>query len=103
MFGNTYTTIRPSLRLPRYEVLDTGTSGGVTHAFKTNWVMELPFGQGRRWLANSNGFVDRLVGGWELNGVAALQSGRLLDYGNVRLVGMSKEDCRTPSASTPTR
>jgi len=92
VFGNTYTTIRPSLRLPRYEVLDTGTSGGVTHAFKTNWVMELPFGQGRRWLANSNGFVDRLVGGWELNGVVRLQSGRLLDYGNVRLVGMSKED-----------
>jgi hypothetical protein len=33
------------------------------HAFKVNWIYELPFGRGRAFGANVNGFVDRLIGG----------------------------------------
>jgi hypothetical protein len=73
-------------------VLDGGTEGGVTHAFKANWVWELPFGQGRRFGANVGGFMDRLIGGWSLDGVARIQSGQLTEFGNVRLVGMSREE-----------
>jgi hypothetical protein len=46
------------------------------HSLQANWVYELPFGSGKALLSNTNGVVDRIVGGWELSGVLALQSGR---------------------------
>ncbi len=46
------------------------------HSLQGNFVYELPFGQGRGLLGNANGVVDRIVGGWQLAGVFALQSGR---------------------------
>jgi hypothetical protein len=36
--------------------------------------------------------MDRLIGGWSVDGIARIQSGRMLDFGNVRLVGMSKQE-----------
>jgi carboxypeptidase family protein/TonB-dependent receptor-like protein len=92
VFGNSYTSSRYSLKAPRKQTLQTGAEGGVTHALKANWVYQLPFGSGRRFLGSANGLVDRLVGGWELDGILRLQSGQLLDFGNVRLVGMSRRD-----------
>jgi hypothetical protein len=92
VFGNAYSTSRPSLRTPRYKVLQTGADGGVTHAWKANWVWELPFGTSRKFLANSGGFLDRLVGGWEFDGIVRIQSGRMLDFGDVNIVGMSAKD-----------
>lgn len=94
VFGNSYDSARYSLKAPRQKTLQTGTIAGVTHALKANWVYELPFGNGRKWLGSSSGWVDRLVGGWEIDGILRLQSGRLLDFGNVRLVGMSEKDLR---------
>jgi hypothetical protein len=38
------------------------------------FLYELPFGKGRTYL-NNNGLLDRVVGGWELSGVALFQSG----------------------------
>ncbi len=87
-YGNAYVSSRLSFRQERVKRLDTGTPGGLTHAFKTNWVWELPFGRGRHWMNNSNGFFERIIGGWELDGTGRIQSGRLVDMGNVRLVGM---------------
>ena len=55
---------------------------------------ELPFGQGRRFGANAGSWLDRLIGGWAFEGITRIQSGRLLDFGNVRLVGMSEKDLR---------
>jgi hypothetical protein len=92
VFGQAYGSNRYSFRTPRKMVYQTGDPGGVSHAFKTNWVFEMPFGRGRRFMADANGFVDRLVGGWELDGIARIQTGRELDFGNVRLVGMTKEE-----------
>ena len=94
VYGNSYISDRYSLRKPRYKTLQTGTIGGVTHALKFNWVYELPFGQGRRFLSSSNGFLDRIFGGWEFDGLARIQSGRLLDFGNVRLVGMTADELK---------
>jgi hypothetical protein len=93
-FGNSYETSRFSLRRPRFKTLQTGSEGGVTHAVKANWLLELPFGRGRRFFSNAGGALDRLVGGWELNGIMRIQSGRMLDFGNVRLVGMTADDLR---------
>jgi hypothetical protein len=75
-------------------VPQTGTLGGVTHAFKANWTYEMPFGQGRRFASNAGPWLERLVGGWSFDGIARIQTGRLLDFGNVRLVGMSPDDLR---------
>src|SRR5438552_1490341 len=35
-----------------------------------------------------------LIGGWSFDGVARIQTGEMLDFGNVRLVGMSEKDFR---------
>jgi hypothetical protein len=93
-FGPMYTTERYSFRRPRRFVHDVGTEGEVTHAFKANWVYELPFGQGRRFGGNAGPWLDRLIGGWSIDGIARLQSGRLVDFNNVRLVGMTADDVR---------
>jgi hypothetical protein len=85
---------RYSFRTPYRESLDTGDEGGVTHAFKGNWVYELPFGQGRRFFSNVGGLLDRVIGGWSFDGVARIQSGRLLDFGNVRLFGITLDELR---------
>jgi hypothetical protein len=92
VFGKAYTSERYSLRTPRREVLDSGAEGGVTHAFKANWTYELPFGQGRRFGGSVGPWMDRLIGGWSFDGIARIQSGRMLDFGNVRLVGMTAKD-----------
>lgn len=38
-----------------------------------NYVYELPFGQGKRWLGN--GWAGRLLGSWEVAGITVFQSG----------------------------
>ncbi len=38
------------------------------------FLYQLPFGKGRQFL-NTNAFLDRAIGGWELSGVALFQSG----------------------------
>jgi hypothetical protein len=47
----------------------------VRHSFKLDYIYEMPFGNGRHWLSNSNGFVNRVVGGWQIGGVTRIQSG----------------------------
>ena len=92
VYGRAYQSDRYSFRRPWLTTLDTGTEGGVTHAFRANWVYELPFGRGRRFGGNVGGAMDRVIGGWSLDGIARIQSGTMLDFGNVRLVGMSVEE-----------
>ena len=92
VYGKAYTSARYSLRTPREKVQQTGGEGGVTHALKANWTYELPFGQGRRFGSGAGPVLDRIIGGWSFDGIARIQSGRLLDLGNVRLVGMSTSD-----------
>lgn len=52
-----------------------GPSGfNVPHRFVGSWVYEVPFGKGRKYL--KNGIVGNLLGGWELDGILTLSSGR---------------------------
>jgi len=47
------------------------------HRFLANYLYDLPFGHGQRWLAN--GALNNLVaGGWQLAGVTIVQSGPFL-------------------------
>jgi len=43
--------------------------------FLLTFLYELPFGQGKPFMSSANGLVNRLVGGWELAGVAVYQTG----------------------------
>ena len=89
VFGRSMTWNRPTLRNDFGEQL---AAGGVDHAFKLNWVYELPFGQGKKWGSGVSRWMNHLVGGWEWDGAARIQSGQILDFGNVRLVGMTDQD-----------
>jgi hypothetical protein len=92
VFGHGYITEFTSFRKPLVFRRDAGTPGDITHQIKTNMVYDLPLGRGRRFGGNANGFVERLIGGWQVGWAARMQSGRLVDLGNVRLVGMSEKD-----------
>lgn len=94
VFGKSLAQNFYSVRRPFEYTYDTGAEGGVTHAFKGNWVYDLPFGQGRRFARGAGPLLDRLVGGWSFYGITRIQSGRLVDFGNVRLVGMSLSELR---------
>jgi hypothetical protein len=81
-----------SLRIDNPVYRNVGVEGDVAHAFKANVVYPLPFGREGRYGRNIGAGLDRLVGGWMLAGNARVQSGQLIDLGNVRLVGMTKDE-----------
>jgi hypothetical protein len=47
----------------------------IRNAVKFNWVYQLPFGPGRHFLSSGNRVVEKILEGWELNGVGRTQSG----------------------------
>ena len=49
-----------------------------THVFKVNGIYELPVGRGKMVAHNANGFVDRVIGGWQLGGILNKYSGQPL-------------------------
>ena len=79
-----------SLRRP--ELNKTLSPFDVTHAFKVNWLYELPFGRGATFFGNAGRLLDALIGGWGFNGAVKLQSGTPINFGNVSLVGMTRKD-----------
>jgi len=44
------------------------------HRLVLSWIYELPFGEGKRW-GSSDLVVAKILGGWQVNGIATLQSG----------------------------
>jgi hypothetical protein len=69
----------------------TTTGGAPLHALKSQWDWTLPVGRGQRYGANMGGLLDAVLGGWSINAVSRSQQ-RLINFGNVRLVGMDKND-----------
>jgi hypothetical protein len=67
------------------------TSENVRHAIKTQWDWTLPVGRGQRFGSDMHPVLEGLVGGWSFNGVGRIQA-RVVDLGNVRLVGMSHKE-----------
>jgi len=67
-------------------------TGNIRQSFQGTWLFELPFGQGRRFASGVNGFWHRIIGDWNLMGTFRLQSGRLLDFGNLRMIGFNEKD-----------
>ena len=69
------------------------TNGSIRHAVKAQWDWLLPVGRGERFGSNLNGVLNAIVGGWQFNGAGRFQA-RTADFGNVRLVGMTKKDAQ---------
>ena len=66
-------------------------SSNVRHAIKMQWDWTLPFGRGQRFGADMHPILNGLVGGWSTMGVGRMQT-VLQNFGNVRLVNMTKAD-----------
>jgi hypothetical protein len=56
--------------------LDDGRSDfDVRHVLRGNFIWDLPFGQGRKFLNGASGLVNALAGGWRINGIVDASSG----------------------------
>ncbi|MBI4476230.1 MAG: TonB-dependent receptor, partial [Acidobacteria bacterium] len=71
-------------------VLDPSTNN-VRHAIKSQWDWRIPVGRGERFGTNMGGLLNGILGGWQFNGASRIQA-RMVNFGNVRLVGMSAKD-----------
>jgi hypothetical protein len=92
-YADSKVSSRVSFRRGRVSVYQTGSDeGSVRHSLKMNGVWELPFGRDRRYFAGARPWMNHLIGGWEFDGVGRVQSGQILSFGNVRLIGMSDKD-----------
>src|SRR5436190_7389101 len=82
--GNGYT-----IRQPLQMVQDPA---GVAHALKANWGWDIPVGHGRHFGDGMPEWLNTIVGGWDFDGVARVQTGNLFSFGNVKLVGMTADE-----------
>ena len=53
----------------------------VRNVFHISGGYELPIGKNKRYLANVNGFTDKVIGGWSIQWIATLQGGQPLTLG----------------------
>lgn len=61
-----------------YNVVERGLSDfDARHRLVVNYIYQLPFGRGRRFLSNTSGHLATIfIEGWELSGISTFQSGR---------------------------
>ena len=85
------TSALDTLRRPRTFVTSTD---GVPHAFKMTVIYDVPIGRGKRFATNANAWLDGVIGGWSLNLTGRVQSGSILNFGNVRVEGMTIDELR---------
>lgn len=72
-------------------------SANPRHRISAAGTYELPFGKGRRYLANANRLVDGVLGGWQLLGALYWNSGTFLRFGGLNWNGSNPViDNQTP-------
>jgi hypothetical protein len=76
-----------------YGRVSNPVNASVRHAIKTQWDWTLPVGRGERFGSNMHPALNAVLGGWEFNGVGRHQA-RTANFGNVRLVGMTKDEAQ---------
>jgi len=59
------------------QALRSISPSSLPHSLVVNFLLELPFGKDKPFLSQG-GWVDRLVGGWQLSGIARYRSGNAL-------------------------
>ena len=74
------------------------------HRVQWNWLADLPFGRGKLIGRNSNGIVDKLIGGWQIAGFGSVRSnyfqvpaGNWGNLGKMEVYGTKYpiQDCRS--------
>jgi Carboxypeptidase regulatory-like domain/TonB dependent receptor len=80
-------------RLQTEPSLEYGNSDfDVRHRFVTNFVYNLPFGNGQRFGTNLSGIRNQIVGNWQVTGIIAAQTGNWFTPTD-DLVNISNSDC----------
>ncbi len=80
--------LNPADPLPTEVISDMDTP----HRFSVTGIWELPFGPGQRFTGPDNGFVSRVIGGWQVNASYAVQSARPMgNWGNLIFNGDFKD------------
>jgi len=74
------------------------------HRLTVSGIYEFPFGTGRRFLANVNPVVSKIVSGWQIAGIWAYQSGAPLgNWGNNIFYSPDVKSIRLPADQQTTR
>lgn len=72
------------------------------HAVQGYFAYDIPFGNGRRFLSDTNGFVDRLIGGFELAGIIRAFSGRPFTvYSGINTTSNAVQSAASCNGCTP--
>jgi hypothetical protein len=75
----------------------SSTDIDIRHSLSVNSVYELPFGSGKRFL-NGGGAAGKVLGGWQLSGIASASSGRpiniLVDRSSKAILDGNKKNQR---------
>ena len=53
----------------------SNSAADIPQYFTLNYLLDAPFGKGKRFLTNSNGLLDHVVSGWGLSGITTYESG----------------------------
>ncbi len=88
-FAHGFNLTSPSLRADYFKSANPLV---ITHAFKADWVYDLPIGHGRSLLSGINGPIGKALEGWAFQGTVRMQSGAPFNINNVRLVGMTRKE-----------
>jgi outer membrane receptor protein involved in Fe transport len=52
----------------------------VPHRLALSGIFEVPYGNGRRWGAGASGFAEAVAGGWSVQAIGQIQSGRPISF-----------------------
>lgn len=75
------------------------SSYDVPQRLLVSYVLDLPVGQGKRFLANSSGIADKLVSGWGLQGNTTYQRGFPLNFGLSSGTGIGYNNGQRPDVT----
>lgn len=78
-YNGAYTGVQDFQNLPASANSLTGYD--LTHIIKGYVTYPLPFGRGQKWLSGKGGFVNALVGGWQVSGLVLYTSGQPFHIG----------------------
>jgi len=87
-----YVSSLDTLFRDRATLRNTTATAPPPHAWKGTVNYELPFGRGQRFATNAGALTDAFIGGWQVNLTGRVETGRLIDIGDVKLVNMSLSD-----------
>ena len=99
--GTSQQLVEPFLDINNKDLDRQRADYDLTHVFNFNGIYELPFGRGKRFFSGSNGLVNHLLGGWQINSIVSLTSGSPITFTDTRgtLNRAGRSARQTPNSS----